>query len=123
VCGAQNRAGVATWSIEYRTDRFLRVVDGRRTFQDVAAGCDYCGRRLRKKLFSGFEPGDCDGTFGGVGHLAFLAKPGDVISLRRALLHSLQPKVMLARSDWRWRGAVDLRLTCDSSGYFTFCPR
>lgn len=115
LCAALKSAGVATWSIEYR--RVGSTGGGwPTTFQDVAAGCDYVAT-LAKNYSLDLNRVIAMGHSAG-GHLAFW------LSGRRhvpetSLLHSSQPKVML-HGVIALAGVVDLRLTCDLSGYFTF---
>ena len=116
LCAALKDAGIATWSIEYR-----RVGDAGGgwpgTFEDVAAGYDYLPTLaksypvdLKRVVVAGHSAG---------GHLAFwlagrghLPENGPLAGLRK-LPMPMRGVVALA-------GAVDLRLTRDLAGYFTF---
>jgi acetyl esterase/lipase len=115
LCAALKAAGVATWSIEYR--RVGSTGGGwPMTFQDVAAGCDYVAMLakgypldLNRVIAMGHSAG---------GHLAFwLAGRQHVPEM--SPIDSPRPKVAL-RGVIALAGAVDLRLTCDLSGYLTF---
>jgi acetyl esterase/lipase len=115
LCAALKVAGVATWSIEYR--RVGSTGGGwPTTFQDVAAGFDYVATLaksypvdLSRLVAMGHSAG---------GHLAFwLAGRHHIPEVSPVYLP--QPKVAL-RGVIALAGAVDLRLTCDLSGYFTF---
>ena len=115
MCQALKAAGVATWSIEYR-----RVGDAGGgwpgTMQDVAAGFDFLATLakaypldLGRVVAAGHSAG---------GHLAFWlagrhhVPPGSP-------LHEPQPKVAL-KGLVGLAGAVDLRLTRDLGGVFSF---
>ena len=115
LCDALKHDGVATWSIEYR-----RVGDAGGgwpgTFEDVAAGYDFLDvlaksypLDLSRMIVAGHSAG---------GHLAFwlagrphIPEQGLLNELRRR--RPMRGLVALA-------GAVDLRLTIDLSGWFTF---
>jgi acetyl esterase/lipase len=115
LCAALKSAGVATWSIEYR--RVGPTGGGwPTTFQDVAAGCDYVATLaksypldLNRVIAAGHSAG---------GHLAFWLCGRHHIP-EASPIYSPQPKAAL-RGAIALAGAVDLRLTCDLSGYFTF---
>jgi acetyl esterase/lipase len=115
LCAALKSAGVATWSIEYR--RVGSTGGGwPATFQDVAAGCDYVATLaksypvdLNRVIAMGHSAG---------GHLAFWLSGRRHIS-EACPIYSPQPKVAL-HGVIALAGVVDLRLTCDLSGYFTF---
>jgi acetyl esterase/lipase len=115
LCAALKSVGVATWSIEYR--RVGSTGGGwPTTFQDVAAGCDYVATLaksfpldLGRVIAMGHSAG---------GHLAFWLGGRHHIP-EESPVHAPQSKVIL-RGAIALAGAVDLRLTCDLSGYFTF---
>jgi acetyl esterase/lipase len=114
LCAALKAAGVATWSIEYR--RVGSTGGGwPATFQDVAAGCDYVATLaksypldLNRVIAMGHSAG---------GHLAFWLAGRHHIPEASPIY--ARPKVAL-RGVIALAGAVDLRLTCDLSGYFRF---
>ena len=115
LCAAMKASGFASWSIEYR-----RVGDAGGgwpgTFEDVAAGYDFLptvartySLDLTRIVVAGHSAG---------GHLAFwlagrhhLPEAGPLSHLRQAT--PMAGVVALA-------GAVDLRLTIDLAGWFTF---
>ncbi len=115
LCAALKHAGVATWSVEYR-----RVGDlgggWPGTFQDVAAAYDYLQPLaksypldLTRVVVAGHSAG---------GHLAFwlAGRPHLPENSQLAGLRAFRPmRAVIALA-----GAVDLRLTIDLSGYFTF---
>jgi acetyl esterase/lipase len=115
LCAALKREGIAAWSIEYR-----RVGDAGGgwpgTFEDAAAGFDYL------KTLGGQYPLDLSrvvvaGHSAG-GHLAFwLAGRPNVPE--ESVLHHPQPALAM-HGVVALAGAVDLRLTIDLSGWFTF---
>jgi acetyl esterase/lipase len=115
LCAALKSAGVATWSIEYR--RVGSTGGGwPATFQDVAAGCDHVAALansypldLGRVIAMGHSAG---------GHLAFWLGGRHHIP-ESSPLHAPPSKVAL-RGVIALAGAVDLRLTCDLSGYLTF---
>lgn len=115
LCDALRQHGIAVWSVEYR-----RVGDTGggwpATFQDAAAGLAHItalARTYPLDLTRVVTMGHSAG-----GHLAFWLAgmhhldPASPIYLRGAIL-PLRGCIALA-------GAVDLRLTIDLSGYFTF---
>ncbi len=115
LCAALKADGIATWSLEYR-----RVGDAGGgwpgTFEDVAAGYDYLQvlanaypLDLSRVVVMGHSAG---------GHLAFwlagrphLPESGPLAGLR----HMTPPRGVVALA-----GAVDLRLTIDLAGWFTY---
>ncbi len=115
LCAALKRDGIAVWSIEYR-----RVGDAGGgfpgTFQDVAAGFDFLATLansypldLSRVVVAGHSAG---------AHLAFwLAGRPNVPET--SVLHLPQP-ALAVHGAVALAGAVDLRLTIDLSGYFTF---
>jgi acetyl esterase/lipase len=115
LCGALKAAGVATWSVEYR--RVGSTGGGwPTTFQDVAAGFDYVATLaknypvdLSRVLAMGHSAG---------GHLAFWLAGRHHIP-EASPIYLPRPKMAL-HGVIALAGAVDLRLTCDLSGYFTF---
>jgi acetyl esterase/lipase len=115
LCAALKAVGVASWSIEYR--RVGSTGGGwPSTFQDVAAGFDYLATiaknypiDLRRVIAMGHSAG---------GHLAFWLAGRHHIP-ETSPIYQPQPKVAL-RGLIALAGAVDLRLTIDLSGYFTF---
>lgn len=112
---ALRRAGIAVWSVEYR-----RVGnDGGGypgTFQDCAAGFDFVKTLattwpldLSRVVVSGHSAG---------GHLAFW-NAGRHHVPEGSPLYLPRPSVPV-HSAVALAGAVDLRLTCDLAGFFTF---
>jgi acetyl esterase/lipase len=115
LCTALKKEGIATWSVEYR-----RVGDPGGgwpgTFQDVAAGFDFVANLaksypvdLSRVITMGHSAG---------GHLAFWVAGRHHID-RSSEIYQPQPQVPL-HGAISLAGAVDLRLTIDLSGYFTF---
>jgi acetyl esterase/lipase len=115
LCAALKAAGVATWSIEYR--RVGSTGGGwPTTFQDVAAGFDYVTTLaknypvdLNRVIAMGHSAG---------GHLAFWLAGRHHVP-EASPIYEPRPKVGL-HGVIALAGAVDLRLTCDLSGYFAF---
>jgi acetyl esterase/lipase len=115
LCAALKKEGIASWSVEYR--RVGEAGGGWPiTFQDAAAGYDFAATLaksypldLSRVVTMGHSAG---------GHLAFWVAgrhhidPGSEIYQPRPQV-PLHGAISLA-------GAVDLRLTIDLSGYFTF---
>jgi acetyl esterase/lipase len=115
LCAALKLIGVAMWSIEYR--RVGSTGGGwPATFQDVAAGCDYVATLAKS------YPLDLNRVIGmghsAGGHLAFWLAGRHHVP-EASPIHTSTPKVAL-RGVIALAGAVDLRLTCDLSGHFTF---
>jgi len=113
LCAALKSIGIAVWSIEYRR---VGVTGGGwpTTFQDVAAGFDYLAilaksypLDLNRVIAMGHSAG---------GHLAFWLAGRHHIP-ETSPIHEPQPRVAL-HGLIALAGAVDLRLTCDLSGYF-----
>ena len=115
LCAALKRQGIACWSVEYR-----RVGESGGgwpfTFQDAASGFDYLGALaqtypldLSRVVTMGHSAG---------GHLAFWIAGRHHVE-QGSELKVAAPKVPL-RGAISLAGAVDLRLTIDLSGYFTF---
>jgi acetyl esterase/lipase len=115
LCDALKREGIAAWSIEYR-----RVGDDGGgwpgTFQDVAAGFDYLKTLaktypldLGRVMVAGHSAG---------GQLAFWLAGRHNIP-EDSVLHNPQPALAM-HGVVSLAGAVDLRLTIDLAGWFTF---
>ena len=115
LCEAMRSQGVAVWSLEYR-----RVGDEGGgwpgTMQDVAAGMDHVAKLaeaypldLSRVIAAGHSAG---------GHLAFWLAARHHIP-PASVLATPQPKVAL-RGVVALAGAVDLRLTIDLGGFFSF---
>jgi acetyl esterase/lipase len=115
LCAALKSIGIAVWSIEYR--RVGSTGGGwPTTFQDVAAGFDYTAT-LAKSYPLNLDRVVAMGHSAG-GHLAFWLAGRHHIP-ETSPIHDPQPKVAL-HGLIALAGAVDLRLTCDLSGDFTF---
>jgi acetyl esterase/lipase len=115
LCAALKAEGYAVWSIEYRRVGYTGG-GWPTTFQDVAAAFDFC-RMLAVSYPLDMEHVVAMGHSAG-GHLAFWLAgrhhvPEDSAVGGTVPLVGLRGVVSLA-------GAVDLRLTCDLAGYFTF---
>jgi acetyl esterase/lipase len=115
ICQALKDEGYAVWSIEYRRVGYTGG-GWPATFQDVASGFDFC-RTLAVSYPLDMERVVAMGHSAG-GHLAFWLAgrhhvPHDSPVGGIVPLVGLRGVVSLA-------GAVDLRLTCDLAGYFTF---
>jgi acetyl esterase/lipase len=115
LCDAMRAQGIAVWSLEYR-----RVGDEGGgwpgTMQDVAAGMDHVAKLaeaypldLQRVIAAGHSAG---------GHLAFWLAGRHHIPHTSELAEP-QPKFML-RGVVALAGAVDLRLTIDLGGFFSF---
>jgi len=115
LCAALKSIGIAVWSIEYR--RVGSTGGGwPMTFQDVATGFDYAATLaktypldLHRVIAMGHSAG---------GHLAFWLG-GRYHIPESSRIYEPRPKVAL-HGLIGLAGAVDLRLTCDLSGDFTF---
>jgi acetyl esterase/lipase len=115
LCAALKKEGIATWSVEYR--RVGETGGGwPATFQDTAAGFDYAAKLaksypldLSRVITMGHSAG---------GHLAFWVAGRHHID-SHSEIYQPRPQVPL-RGAIALAGAVDLRLTIDLSGYFTF---
>ena len=115
LCQALKTVGIASWSVEYR--RVGSTGGGwPTTFQDVAAGFDHVATLaksypldLNRVIAMGHSAG---------GHLAFWLAGRQHIP-RTSPIYDPQPKIRL-NGLIALAGAVDLRLTCDLSGYSTF---
>jgi acetyl esterase/lipase len=115
LCADLKQHGIATWSVEYR--RVGSTGGGYpRTFQDAAAGFDYAATLaksypidLARVVAMGHSAG---------GHLAFWIAGRHHIDAHSDL-YQPRPQVPL-RAAIALAGAVDLRLTIDLSGYFSF---
>jgi acetyl esterase/lipase len=115
LCAALQKEGIATWSVEYR--RVGEAGGGwPGTFQDVANGFDFAETLARSyplDLSRVITMGHSAG-----GHLAFwIAGRHHVDS--QSEIYQPRPRVPL-HGAVSLAGAVDLRLTIDLSGYFTF---
>ncbi len=115
LCAALKREGIAAWSIEYR-----RVGDAGGgwpgTFQDVAAGFDYLKTLAGHYLLDLSRVAVAGHSAGG--HLAFWLAGRPNIP-EGSVLHQPQPALAM-HGVVSLAGAVDLRLTIDLSGWFTF---
>jgi len=115
LCLALRNAGVAVWSIEY--SRVGSTGGGwPATFTDVAAGYDFIAglaRRFPLDLGRVVAAGHSAG-----GHLAFWLA-GRQHVLAGSPLHDPQPRIPL-KAVAGLAGAVDLQLTIDLAGHFTF---
>jgi len=116
LCDALKRAGIAVWSLEYR-----RVGSTRggwpATFQDAAAGFDFLPTLAKSyplDLSRIFTMGHSAG-----GHLAFWLAGRVHIPSDNELSPLAKPSQPI-RGTISLAGVVDLRLTIDLSGYFTF---
>jgi acetyl esterase/lipase len=115
VCAALKKEGIATWSVEYRR---VGATGGGwpTTFQDAAAGFDYAATLARSyplDLSRVITMGHSAG-----GHLAFWIAGRHHIQATSEI-YQPRPKVALLGTI-ALAGAVDLRLTIDLSGYFTY---
>jgi acetyl esterase/lipase len=116
LCEALKAEGIAVWSVEYR--RVGETGGGwPATFQDVAAGFDYVATLAKKYPLDLTRVGVVGHSAGG--HLAFwlagrhhLPEGSELYGLR---VPAVQLKGVVALA-----GAVDLRLTIDLAGHFTF---
>jgi acetyl esterase/lipase len=115
LCAALKKEGIASWSVEYR--RVGETGGGwPATFQDAAAGFDFVATLARSyplDLSRVITMGHSAG-----GHLAFWVAGRHHIDARSEI-YQPRPQVPL-RGAISLAGAVDLRLTIDLSGYFTF---
>jgi acetyl esterase/lipase len=115
LCAALKKEGIACWSVEYR--RVGETNGGYpATFQDAAAGFDFAATLaktyqldLSRVITMGHSAG---------GHLAFWVAGRQHIE-PHSELYEPRPQVPL-HGAIALAGAVDLRLTIDLSGYFTF---
>jgi acetyl esterase/lipase len=115
LCAALKKDGVATWSVEYR--RVGETGGGwPATFQDAAAGFDYAATLARsypldmsRVIAMGHSAG---------GHLAFWVAGRHHVQANSEI-YQPRPKAALLGTI-ALAGAVDLRLTIDLSGYFTY---
>jgi acetyl esterase/lipase len=115
LCAALKMDGIAVWSVEYR--RCGATGGGwPATFQDAAAGFDYVAT-LAKSYPLDLSRVVAMGHSAG-GHLAFWLAGRHHIE-PHSPVHDPQPKVPLYGLI-ALAGAVDLRLTIDLAGYFTF---
>lgn len=115
LCADLKKHGIASWSVEYR--RVGSTGGGwPTTFQDAASGFDYAATLaktypldLARVVTMGHSAG---------GHLAFWVAGRHHIEPQSAI-YEPRPQVPL-KGAIAIAGAVDLRLTIDLSGYFTF---
>jgi acetyl esterase/lipase len=115
LCAALKREGIATWSVEYR--RVGKTGGGwPATFEDAAAGFDFAATLaksypldLSRVITMGHSAG---------GQLAFWVAGRHHID-PHSEIYQPRPQVPL-RGVIALAGAVDLRLTIDLSGYFSF---
>ena len=115
LCAALKKEGIASWSVEYR--RVGETGGGwPATFKDVAAGFDFAATLaksypldLSRVITMGHSAG---------GHLAFWLAGRHHVD-PHSEIYQPRPQVPL-RGAIALAGAVDLRLTIDLSGYFTF---
>lgn len=115
LCAALKKEGIATWSVEYR--RVGEIGGGwPATFQDAAVGFDFVATlaksyplNLSRVITMGHSAG---------GHLAFWVAGRHHIDPHSEIY---QPRQQVpVHGAVSLAGAVDLRLTIDLSGYFTF---
>jgi len=115
LCAALKQEGIASWSVEYR--RVGSTGGGwPATFQDAAAGFDFV-KTLAAKYPLDLSRVIAMGHSAG-GHLAFWLAGRHHIDPQSPLFVP-RPQVPLLGAI-ALAGAVDLRLTIDLSGYFTF---
>jgi acetyl esterase/lipase len=115
LCAALKKDGIASWSVEYR--RVGETGGGwPTTFQDTAAGLDFAATLaksypldLSRVITMGHSAG---------GHLAFWLAGRHHVD-PHSEIYEPRPQVPL-RGAIALAGAVDLRLTIDLSGYFTY---
>ena len=115
LCAALKKEGIASWSVEYRR---VGETGGAwpATFQDAAAGFDFVATLARSyplDLSRVITMGHSAG-----GHLAFWVAGRHHIDAHSEI-YQPRPQVPL-HGAVSLAGAVDLRLTIDLSGYFTF---
>jgi acetyl esterase/lipase len=115
LCNALRNDGFAVWSIEYRR---VGATGGGwpTTFQDVALGFDFLATLARSYPLDAGRVVAMGHSAGG--HLAFWLAGRHHIP-EGSPIHNPQPRVPL-HGLVSLAGAVDLRLTIDLSGYFTF---
>jgi acetyl esterase/lipase len=115
LCAALKKDGIASWSVEYR--RVGETGGGwPTTFQDTAAGFDFAAtlaKRYPLDLSRVITMGHSAG-----GHLAFWLAGRHHVD-PHSEIYEPRPQVPL-RGAIALAGAVDLRLTIDLSGYFTY---
>ncbi|MDQ2843703.1 MAG: alpha/beta hydrolase [Acidobacteriota bacterium] len=115
LCQALKKDGIASWSVEYR--RVGETGGGwPTTFQDAAAGFDFAAT-LAKKFPLNLSRVIVAGHSAG-GHLAFWIAGRHHID-HHSEVYDPRPQVPL-HGALSLAGAVDLRLTIDLSGFFTF---
>ncbi|WP_158944081.1 alpha/beta hydrolase [Granulicella sp. S190] len=115
LCAALKSIGIASWSVEYR--RVGETGGGwPTTFEDAAAGLEFV-RTLAKTYPFDLERVITMGHSAG-GHLAFWVAGRHHIEPHHEL--AILPSHVSLLGTIALAGAVDLRLTIDLSGYFTF---
>jgi acetyl esterase/lipase len=115
LCAALKKEGIAMWSVEYR--RVGETGGGwPATFQDAAAGFDYAATLARSYPLDLSRVVTMGHSAGG--HLAFWVAGRHHIQANSEI-YQPRPKVALLGTI-ALAGAVDLRLTIDLSGYFTY---
>jgi acetyl esterase/lipase len=116
LCAALKAEGIAVWSVEYR--RVGETGGGwPETFQDVAAGFDYLAT-LAKRFQIDLTRVTAVGHSAG-GHLAFWLAGRHHLP-EESQLYGLRVPAVPLRGVIALAGAVDLLLTIDLAGYFTF---
>jgi acetyl esterase/lipase len=116
LCAALKAEGIAVWSLEYRR---IGASGGGwpATFQDVAAGFDHVATLAGKHPLDLTRVAAVGHSAGG--HLAFWLAGRHHLP-EGSGLSALRPSAVALRGVVALAGVVDLRLTIDLSGYFTF---
>ncbi len=116
LCAALRAEGIAVWSLEYR--RVGETGGGwPATFQDVAAGFDYLATLAGRFQIDWTRVAAVGHSAGG--HLAFWLAGRHHLP-ERSELYPLHAPAVALRGVVALAGAVDLRLTIDLAGYFTY---
>jgi acetyl esterase/lipase len=116
LCAALKAEGVAVWSVEYR--RVGETGGGwPATFQDVAAGFDFVAELAKKHPLDLTRVVAVGHSAGG--HLAFWLAGRHHLP-ETSELHGLRVPAVPLHGVIALAGVVDLRLTIDLAGYFTF---